>query len=83
MKQERDSNEMKAAKDFRVFALYTKTYNTWYLCKNEEQRCNVTIKKGKFRALVRIIQFDHSNGKFKYQACREYEVGEEDCFCSE
>ena len=42
-----------------------KTYNKWYLCEKGEQRWNPAIKKGRFRALVRMILFDHSNGKFK------------------
>ena len=65
VKEGRGSNEMKAVEDFRVVVLYTKTYNKWYLCEKGKQRWNAGIKKGKFRALVRMIQFDHSNGKFK------------------
>ena len=65
VKEGRGSNEVKAVEDFRVLAVYTKTYNKWYLCEKGEQRWNPAIKKGTFRVLVRMILFDHSNGKFK------------------
>ena len=55
----------KAVEDYYVLAIYTETYNAWYLCEKEEQTWKKGMNKGKYRVLVRMIKFDHLMGKYK------------------
>ena len=54
----------KSVKDFRVLALFTKTYNKWFLCETGKQSWKKDMDKGKFRVLMRMVEFDHSMGKY-------------------
>lgn len=54
-----------AVEDYRVLAIYTKTYNKWFLCEKGRQMWKKGIKKGEYRVLVRMVQFDHLMGKYK------------------
>ena len=55
----------KAIEDYRVLGIYTKTYNKWFLCEHGKQVWKKGIRQGKYRVLLRMIQFDHSMGKWK------------------
>ena len=63
-KQGRGKKAKKLVKDFHVLALFTKTYNKWYLCEKGRQSWKKDIEKGKFRVLMRMVEFDHSMGKY-------------------
>ena len=64
VKQGRGKKAKKAVKDFRVLALFTKSYNKWYLCEKGKQSWKKDMEKGKFRVLMRMVEFDHSMGKY-------------------
>ena len=53
-----------AVEDYRVLAIYTKTYNKWFLCEEGKQVWKKGMAKGKFRVLARMIGFDHSMGGY-------------------
>jgi hypothetical protein len=54
----------------RLLGIYTKTYNKWYACEFGKRKWKKDIEEGKYRVLLRIIQFDHFMGKCKdYKPC--------------
>ena len=55
----------KTVENYLVLAVDTKTYSKW-LCDEWEQAWKKSIDKGKYSVLVRIVQFDHLIGKYKY-----------------
>ena len=60
----RGKKKKQEVKDFRVLALFTKTYNKWFLCDEGKQSWKDKMGKGKFRVLMRMVEFDHSLGKY-------------------
>ena len=58
----------------RLLGIYTKTYNKWYACEFGKRKWKKDIEEGKYRVLLRIIQFDHFMGK-----CKDYKP----CWCFE
>jgi len=51
--------------DYRVLAIYKKSYNKWFLCEHGKQTWKKGMEKGKYRVLLRMVQFDHLMGKLK------------------
>ena len=64
VQQGKGKKAKKSVKDFHVLALFTKTYNKWFLCKTRKQSWKKDMNKGKFRVLMRMVEFDHSMGKY-------------------
>ena len=67
-----EGREKKAVEDYRVVAINTKTYNKWFVCEVGRQSWSPDIQHGKYRVLVRMIQFDHSMEKWK--DCMPFEI---------
>ncbi len=61
----RGSSAVKAVEDYCVLAIYTKSYNKWFLCNDGKQPWKKGIEKGKYHVLMRMIKFDHFIGKYK------------------
>ena len=64
VQQGKGKNAKKSAKDFCVLALFTKTYNKWFLYKTGKQSRKKDMDSGKFHVLTRMVEFDHSMGKY-------------------
>ena len=61
----RGPSAMKAVENYRVLAIYTKSYNKWFLCDHGKQPWEKNMEKGKYRVLLRMMVFDHLMGKYK------------------
>ena len=62
----RGASKMTAIENFVVLCVFTKTYNKWMPCDVGEQLWKKGTKKGKYRVLLRMIQYDHLMAKYKH-----------------
>jgi len=62
IQQGKGKKAKKSVKDFCVLALFTKTYNKWFLCETGKHSWKKDMDKGKFHVLMRMVEFDYSMG---------------------
>ena len=66
MKEKRDGQApLSDLVDYRVLALYTKTYNKWYLCEKGSQAWSKSTGPKKYRVLLQMITYDHFKQKWR------------------
>lgn len=47
-----------------MLGIFTKTYDKLYVCDFGKHKWNKDVQEGKYRVLLRMIQFDHWMGKW-------------------
>ena len=63
--EEKSGTVISGVEDYRALGVYTKTYNKLFVSNRTKVAWKVGIAKDKVFVYIRIIQFDHSVGKFK------------------